>query len=177
MEARPTPLITLRLEAATMTQFSLPLRPNPAPLAKRLAAQIMKPEGEDGCWLWTGPVFTATGYGQIRLHLGARPTTAHRAMWQSTHGPIPEGLCVLHRCDVRPCVNPAHLFLGTRAENTADMIAKGRAPARMVPQETTCRNGHVYAEHGRHIDRRTGKRTCRACAAAWQRAHPKLGRQ
>ena len=74
LEARPTPLITLRLEAATMTQFSLPLRPNPAPLAKRLAAQIMKPEGEDGCWLWTGPVFTATG--TCVFSVSHRPTTS-----------------------------------------------------------------------------------------------------
>lgn len=64
------------------------------------------------------------GYG--RLLRRGRGYLAHRYAWEQAHGPIPEGLCVLHRCDNPPCVNLDHLFLGTIADNTADMVAKGR---------------------------------------------------
>jgi hypothetical protein len=75
-----------------------------------------------GCWLWTGS--TSRGYGYVWT--GERIETAHRVSWYFAHGPIPEGLLVLHRCDVRACVNLAHLFLGTQRDNVHDAMAKGR---------------------------------------------------
>jgi hypothetical protein len=69
-----------------------------------------------------GGFITDWGYGRFNGQL------AHRTMWRLVIGPIPDALCVLHRCDNPPCVNPSHLFLGTNLDNRRDSIQKGRAP-------------------------------------------------
>jgi hypothetical protein len=80
---------------------------------------------ESWCWIWTGATHKA-GYGMVQLKNPRRVTTAHRVSWEIYKGAIPPGLHVLHRCDVYPCVNPEHLFLGTNEDNQKDMITKKR---------------------------------------------------
>ena len=94
---------------------------NPATL-ERFWARVQK---SDGCWEWTGARTAAGGYGEIMVD--GVPWRAHRLSWTLVNGPIADGARVLHRCDNPPCVRPEHLFLGSQAENVADMEAKGRA--------------------------------------------------
>lgn len=79
----------------------------------------------DGCWPWMGNQ-NGQGYGRICSHRGGHTKMAHRVSYELTYGPIPEGLCVCHRCDNPLCVRPDHLFLGTKRDNIQDCIRKGR---------------------------------------------------
>lgn len=81
----------------------------------------------DGCWLWTA-ARNHLGYGQMRFARKPHSTfvRATAVTWELLVGPVPEGAHLLHRCDNPPCVNPAHLFIGTALDNTHDCINKGR---------------------------------------------------
>lgn len=89
---------------------------------------LVQRTGPNDCWLWNGPTHHS-GYGVFSRgkRTERRVKTAHRLAWILTHGDIPRGLLVCHRCDVRLCCNPAHLFLGTNRDNVNDMLRKGRS--------------------------------------------------
>lgn len=76
------------------------------------------------CWVWVAGK-SKYGYGYF-CPQGKQMIGAHRFSWEQSNGPIPSGLCVLHTCDNPPCVSPYHLFLGTRHDNTDDMVSKQR---------------------------------------------------
>lgn len=122
---------------------------------------------ETGCWLWSGARLKR-GYG----HMGhdGKYLLAHRVAYELEFGPIPEGLLVLHECDNPTCVRPSHLLTGTHADNTADMLSKGRGrkpETYLNPKRVThCKRGHemtpdniIWTGHGK-------TRRCRVCTMA-----------
>jgi hypothetical protein len=94
---------------------------NRTPLKERMRLQSRRDDAT-GCILWTG----TTNYGYGILNAFGKMMKAHRVAWIMRYGPIPDGLCICHKCDVPACINTDHLFLGTYADNTRDMIRKGR---------------------------------------------------
>lgn len=92
------------------------------PVAVRIESNSM-PVPECGCWIWMRSL-NQRGYGQMSFE--GYPTSAHRVSYQVFRGEIPEGKHVLHTCDVRVCVNPDHLYLGTDVENCRDRMVRGR---------------------------------------------------
>jgi hypothetical protein len=117
-------------------------------LAERLWSRVER--HPDGCWEWQG-FRDPRGYGQIGRGTRADGLVAtHRAAWETTYGPIPDGLLVCHRCDNPACCNPAHLFLGTNADNTADKVAKGRQARGLALAHTRLRDEDVAAIRRRY---------------------------
>lgn len=98
---------------------------NPGPIS---------PYSPDGlpCHIWRGAVNGRTGYGKVK-HMD-RNFLVHRAAWELANGPIPPGELVRHKCHVRTCVNPAHLELGSYADNAQDRSRAGRWPIAGTPQ-------------------------------------------
>lgn len=135
-----------------------------ASLKARFWAKVAKVESVTECWLWQGSRINS-GYGVIgRSGKRAKNVLAHRLSWELAFGEIPAGLFVCHHCDVKLCVRPAHLFLGTAADNAADMVAKGRQSdgqwMRLYPERVSRGPKHGAAtpiehrsrgeSHGRH---------------------------
>lgn len=118
------------------------------------------------CWHWTGT--TDGRYGQL-FH-GKRWVKAHRLSWEIANGqPFPAGLFACHSCDNPRCVNPAHIWPGTNAENQRDAVAKGRFTVwnrgLVMPKTSThCQRGHPFDEANTLW--RKGRRCCRTCQRA-----------
>lgn len=88
---------------------------------------LRKIQKTDSCWIWSARIDPGTGYGM--MNVGGRagaPIQTHRVSWLLYRGDIPDGVRVLHTCDVRDCVNPDHLFLGSAFDNIRDMYQKKR---------------------------------------------------
>lgn len=132
---------------------------------QRLWAGTSKGLAEE-CWEWQG----AKGRGRYgTISWNGKRIRTHRASWMLAHGDIPDGLEVCHHCDNPPCVNPAHLFVGTHSENMKDARRKGRQP---LPHEigsiphnalkSHCIRGHAFSV-GNTLINRHGGRCCREC--------------
>lgn len=121
-------------------------------LRARLCAMSI-PVPECGCWIWLGHL-SHKGYGLYGAmdSTGAKTARAHRLSWYAHHGEIPEGMLVLHRCDVPSCINPDHLFLGTHEDNMRDMVAKGRSHTYHGPDHTKSKLSHDDVRYIRSCD-------------------------
>lgn len=115
-------------------------------IAERFYAKVDRGDS-DACWLWRG-CRNRKGYGQLRI-IG-KAYLAHRFAYEYVVGPIPDGLCVLHRCDTPACVNTRHLFLGTTLDNNRDMDAKGRADRQGQAKLDAARAAQIRATTGSH---------------------------
>jgi hypothetical protein len=111
-----------------------------------------EPEPNTGCWLWSGTL-NQYGYGVFSMPGGTPKALAHRVAWSLLRGEITSDQNVLHKCDNPPCVNPDHLFLGTRKENVEDMARKGRG----VRSQNVLYGVH---RHNRHSPRPFEARVC-----------------
>lgn len=106
-------------------QASIENRELPKEIIERFwkGVPLNRPKGS--CWIWIGTKWKC-GYGRIKFKGAIR--AAHRISWALHFGPVPIGQFVLHKCDMKACVNPDHLFLGTHQDNMDDMKKKGRQP-------------------------------------------------
>jgi hypothetical protein len=120
------------------------------------------------CWLWIGSIHKHSKYGYFK-GIGA-----HRFSYKMFKGEIPKGLDVMHSCDVRHCVNPDHLSVGTRKQNMEDCISRGRCKTKGTEHEakkTKCPKGHPYNKENTYIEMKNGKfyqRRCRICRKKFQ---------
>jgi hypothetical protein len=129
-------------------------------IATRFWAKVDK-NGPAECWIWTAAI-GSENYGAFALRRPGKASTAvqaHRVAWELANGrEAPPEMDVCHTCSIRRCVNPAHLFLGTRADNMRDAADKQRL---WTPRKTHCPRGHLQCPENTH-DYPSGRR-CRIC--------------
>lgn len=96
-------------------------------IIEKFMTSVSKPNGEEGCWIWTGYLGKRRNKNYGYFHLIKGECLAHRASYMLFKGPIPEKLQILHNCDNPPCVNPNHLYAGTAQDNVDDREKRGRS--------------------------------------------------
>lgn len=137
-------------------------KPRGEPLTTQYFLDRSMPEPNSGCWIWM-QADAANGYGAVRTN--GKNTRAHRASYIAAFNvDIPSTVDVCHRCDTRLCVNPDHLFVGSRSDNMQDCSAKGRLKMPNAPGEK-CPAAKLTADDVRAI--RQDGRSHRAIGRAY----------
>lgn len=129
------------------------------------------------CWLWQGFVEPTTKPANRNFHVGGygkmgyrnRGWAVHRIVWTIVKGSVPAKMDVCHTCDVRHCCNPDHLWIGTRSQNIADMVAKGRGPFGKKAAQTHCIRGHELSGDNLYTTRNGKSRRCKTCMDAFHK--------
>jgi hypothetical protein len=167
--------MTVSVEILTEAKSLLRLKPGGMPVAGQPAwIRVFGrcDEKENGCWEYAKHRKPPKSYGFLVVN--GRDVGAHRIAWEHANGRrVPDGLHVLHKCDNPPCCNPAHLFIGTIADNNRDRHAKGRT---VVPRpspvsshfkpKTHCHLGHPLSGDNLYRNSRRGTKKCATCARA-----------
>jgi hypothetical protein len=147
-------------------------------LEARLLDKVEYPDGEDGCWLWTGTLINS-GYGRVWLE--GRTVLAHRAAYELWNGEIPEGMTVDHQCHNesdcalgnacphRRCINPDHLVVATQRVN---LLSGKTLPARNAVK-THCDNGHEFTSDNTTVYKDGRGRSFRHCRQCDRERHRK----
>ncbi len=140
---------------------------------KRFTSKFTK--NNNGCWEWNAGCFS-DGYGAFSYQ--RKTQKAHRISYLLFVGMIPKGKMVLHRCDNPPCVNPAHLFIGTAKDNAHDAIQKGRHRGDenvAIPKrrKKACPRGHLYSGNNLRLERRSDGGVARVCRKCQNERHKK----
>ena len=111
------------------------------------------------CLLWEGCTNDA-GYGEKRWH--GKVWYVHRMVWTQAYGPIPDGMVIRHRCDTPACYRLDHLEMGTKADNSRDMVERNRSRGPDL-SKTRCPQGHEYSPENTYITPGTRRRNCKQC--------------
>lgn len=142
----------------TTKDYTRGRKPEPVRARFQRLTKRLKPNGlPKGCLIWRGRI-TRYGYGEVRI-LG-KNRRAHRVAFETRFGTIPDGLNVCHKCDVKACVEPSHLYAGTQKQNVKDALDRGLFHITKTPP-LHCHRGHAFTEENTY--RNNGRRECREC--------------